>query len=74
MATFSPVIQELLRGSSELLQDLRPISVKYPEKLADFINNPKIFGISLDDKEEIANKETVETKENAAIEESKKEN
>lgn len=26
-----------------------------PEKLADFINNPKIFGISLDDKEQQAN-------------------
>ena len=43
-----------------------------PEKLAEFINNPKIFGISLDDNDEqIA--EQVETKENAATQE-KKEN
>ncbi len=44
-----------------------------PEKLADFINNPEIFGISLDDKEEVGNN-SVEPKENAAIEEKKEDN
>lgn len=43
-----------------------------PEKLAEFINNPKIFGISLDDNEEIA--ESDESKENSAIEEKKEDN
>ena len=43
-----------------------------PEKLAEFINDPKIFGISLDDNDEIA--ESVEAKVNAEIEEKKEEN
>ncbi len=38
-----------------------------PERLAEFINNPKIFGISIGDEEQVA--ETVEAKENAVIEE-----
>jgi uncharacterized membrane protein YcgQ (UPF0703/DUF1980 family) len=41
-----------------------------PEKLADFINNPEIFGISLDDKEQVADNSD-ETKETAGIEEKK---
>ncbi len=49
-----------------------------PEKLADFINNPKIFGISLDDKEQQTNDKSTEQKENAAskekIEKPKKDN
>ena len=49
-----------------------------PEKLADFINNPKIFGISLDNQEQQANNKISEPKENAApekkIEELKKDN
>ena len=49
-----------------------------PEKLADFINNPKIFGISLDNQEQQANNKISEPKENAApekkIEEPKKDN
>ncbi len=47
-----------------------------PEKLADFINNPKIFGISLDNKEQQANNKISKPKENAVpekkIEEPKK--
>ncbi len=51
-----------------------------PEKLADFINNPKIFGISLDDNNQRPNniEETLKSKENAApgnkIENPKKDN
>ncbi len=44
-----------------------------PEKLADFINNPKIFGISLDDKEQQANSKISEPKENVVTEEKKAE-
>lgn len=40
-----------------------------PEKLAGFINNPKIFGISLDDGDRQSNKETLQPKENAVVEE-----
>jgi hypothetical protein len=36
-----------------------------PERLADFINNPKIFGISLDDKKSNVNNENPELKENS---------
>jgi hypothetical protein len=39
-----------------------------PEKLAEFINNPKIFGISLDDKQQQANNKISQPKENAAPE------
>lgn len=39
-----------------------------PEKLADFINNPKIFGISLDDKKQQENNKTTEPKENSLVE------
>lgn len=39
-----------------------------PDKLADFINDPKIFGISLDDKEQRADNKISEPKENAVIE------
>lgn len=39
-----------------------------PEKLAEFINNPKIFGISLDGKDQQANNKTPEPKEIAAPE------
>ena len=49
-----------------------------PEKLADFINNPKIFGISLDNKEQQANNKISESKGIAApekkIDEPKKDN
>jgi hypothetical protein len=49
-----------------------------PEKLADFINDPKIFGISLDDNDTKANNEASEPKKDIAIEEktneSKKDN
>ena len=44
-----------------------------PERLADFINNPKIFGISLDDNQK-ANIRIVEPKETVLIEEPKKDN
>ncbi len=44
-----------------------------PEKLADFINNPKIFGISLDDKEQPADNKTSEPKEKIGLEEKKEE-
>ncbi len=47
-----------------------------PEKLADFVNNPKIFGISLDDKDQQASNKNAEPKKNVApgknINESKK--
>ncbi|MEJ7701743.1 MAG: hypothetical protein WKF71_19175 [Pyrinomonadaceae bacterium] len=39
-----------------------------PEKLADFINNPKIFGISLDNKEKQTKNKISEPKENGAPE------
>ncbi len=42
-----------------------------PERLADFINNPKVFGISLDDNQK-ANNKIVEPKEIVVIEEPKK--
>lgn len=42
-----------------------------PEKLAEFINNPKIFGISLDDNEKLARNNSTETKETEKTEESK---
>ncbi len=49
-----------------------------PEKLVEFVNNPKIFGISLDDKEQQTNNKNSTPKENAApenkIEEPKKDN
>ena len=49
-----------------------------PEKLADFINNPKIFGISLDDGNQQANDKNVKTKEEVVVEQkteaSKKDN
>jgi hypothetical protein len=44
-----------------------------PERLADFINNPKVFGISLDDNQR-ANNKIVEPKETVLIEEPKKDN
>ena len=49
-----------------------------PERLADFINDPKIFGISLNDNEQQAVNKSSETKKNGVIEqkteESKKDN
>ena len=39
-----------------------------PDKLADFINDPKIFGISLDDKEQRADNKISEPKENVVLE------
>ena len=44
-----------------------------PEKLAEFINNPKIFGISLNDNEQQANNKNTELKENKIVEEKKEE-
>ena len=40
-----------------------------PEKLAEFINDPKIFGISLSDDEPQANNKNAESKESKMIEE-----
>jgi len=40
-----------------------------PEKFADFINNPKIFGISLNDNEQQTNNKISEPKENIVVEE-----
>jgi len=42
-----------------------------PEKLAEFINDPKIFGISLDDNKQQANNKISEPKENVVTEEPK---
>jgi len=42
-----------------------------PEKLADFINNPKIFGISLDDGDRRINEENSKHKEDAVVEDKK---
>ncbi len=42
-----------------------------PEKLAEFINDPKIFGISLDDNKQQANDKISEPKENVVTEEPK---
>ena len=39
-----------------------------PDKLAEFINEPKIMGISLEDKDKRAENKPAETKENAAAE------
>lgn len=46
-----------------------------PEKLADFINNPKVFGISLDDSDRRATNNEVNSKpkENAVVQEKKDE-
>ena len=46
-----------------------------PEKLAEFINDPKIFGISLDDNDQRAgnNNENLKPKEDALVEEKKEE-
>ena len=40
-----------------------------PDKLAEFINNPKIFGISLDDNKQQATNKISEPKENVVMEE-----
>jgi hypothetical protein len=40
-----------------------------PEKLAEFINNPKIFGISLDDNRQPATDKILKPKENVVVEE-----
>jgi len=46
-----------------------------PEKLADFINNPKIFGISLDDGDRRAsNSEEISKPKEDAVTESQKDN
>lgn len=44
-----------------------------PERLADFINNPKIFGISLDNNQK-SNNEIVEPKETVIVEKPEKNN
>ncbi len=44
-----------------------------PDKLAEFINNPKIFGISLDDNQKQATDKISEPKESIVIEEKNKE-
>lgn len=40
-----------------------------PDKLAEFINNPKIFGISLDDNKQTTTNKISEPKENVVVEE-----
>ena len=40
-----------------------------PEKLAEFVNNPQIFGISLNDNEQQANNKISESKEKVVVEE-----
>ncbi len=44
-----------------------------PDKLAEFINNPKIFGISLDDNKQPATDKSSEQKENVVTEDKNKE-
>ncbi len=44
-----------------------------PERLAEFINNPKIFGISLNDNKQPAKNKISELKENRAVEDETKE-
>ncbi len=44
-----------------------------PDKLAEFINNPKIFGITLDDNKQPATDKSSEPKENVVTEEKNKE-
>jgi hypothetical protein len=44
-----------------------------PEKLADFVNNPKIFGISLNNNEQQVSNKTLEPKEDSTVEEKMKE-
>jgi hypothetical protein len=44
-----------------------------PDKLAEFINNPKIFGITLDDNKQPATDKSSEQKENVVTEEKNKE-
>ena len=44
-----------------------------PEKLADFVNDPKILGISLDDNQQRANNKPAESKETVVTEQQKTE-
>ncbi len=44
-----------------------------PDKLAEFINNPKIFGITLDDNKQLATNKISEQKENVVTEDKNKE-